>query len=86
MIGRNIPLADFVAWLAQFEAEVILEFVAPEDPMVQRLLRNRGDQEFDYSDAAADAALRQNFGAVASETLASGTRTLYHCRPRREAA
>ena len=86
VIGRNIPLADFIAWLAQFEADVILEFVARDDPMVQRLLRNRRDQEFDYSDAAVEAELRRNFGAVTGEKLESGTRTLYHCRPRHDAA
>ena len=81
VIGRNIPLDDFVAWLAQFGAEVVLEFVAPGDPMVERLLRNRRDQEFDYSNEAVGAALGRHFGAVTHETLASGTRTLYHCRP-----
>ena len=81
VIGRNIPLDDFVAWLAHFGAEVVLEFVAPGDPMVERLLRNRRDQEFDYSSAAVGAALARHFGAVTHETLASGTRTLYHCRP-----
>ena len=82
VIGRNIPLDDFVAWLAQFGGEVVLEFVGPEDPMVERLLRNRRDQEFDYSSAAVGAAVERHFGAVTHETLASGTRTLYHCRPR----
>ena len=82
VIGRNIPLDDFVAWLAQFGGEVILEFVGPEDPMVERLLRNRQDQEFEYSSAAVSAAVERHFGAVTHETLASGTRTLYHCRPR----
>ena len=82
VIGRNIPLDDFVAWLAQSGAELILEFVGRDDPMVERLLRNRRDQEFDYSPEAVRAALERHYGAVASEELASGTRTLYHCRPR----
>ena len=81
VIGRNIPLDEFVAWLAQFGAEVILEFVGRDDPMVKRLLLNRRDQEFEYSDAALGAALGRHFGAVTHETLASGTRTLYHCQP-----
>ncbi len=82
VIGRNIPLDDFVDWLAQFGAEVILEFVGRSDPMVERLLRNRRDQEFDYSEASVRAVLERHFSAVSRETLASGTRTLYHCRPR----
>ena len=81
VIDRNIPLDDFVAWLAQFGADVILEFVGRDDPMVERLLRNRRDQEFEYSDAAIGAALERHFGVVTHETLASGTRTLHHCQP-----
>ena len=81
VIGRNIPLDDFVAWLAQFNSEVVLEFVGPGDPMVERLLRNRRDQQLEYSDAAIIAALGRHFGAVTHETLASGTRTLYYCQP-----
>ena len=81
VIGRNIPLDDFVAWLAQFNSEVVLEFVGPDDPMVERLLRNRRDHRLEYSDAAIIAALGRHFGAVTHETLASGTRTLYYCQP-----
>ena len=86
VIGRNVPLADFVDWLAGFGAVVILEIVDLEDPMVQRLLRNRRGQAIDYSDAAARALLSERFGTVTHETMASGTRTLYHCRPRTTSA
>lgn len=81
VIGRNVPLADFVAWLASFEAEVVLELVDRGDPMVERLLRNRRGQAIDYSRAAAEAALADRFEVLARTELASGTRTVYHCRP-----
>ena len=82
VIGRNVPLADFVDWLAGFGADVIVEIVDRGDPMVERLLRNRRGQAVHYSDAAARAELAKRFGALAHETMSSGTRTLYHCRPR----
>jgi hypothetical protein len=50
--------------------------------MVERLLRNRRDQDLDYSGEAVQAALERHFGAVTHATLASGTRTLYHCVPK----
>ena len=85
VIGRNVPLDDFVAWLAEFGAEVVLEFVHRNDPMVERLLRNRGDQAIVYSADAVGAALARCFEVVTDETVAAGRRTLYHCRPKRPA-
>ena len=85
VIGRNVPLDDFVAWLADFGAEVVLEFVGRDDPMVERLLRNRGDQTINYSADAVGAALGRCFDVVTHETVAAGRRTLYHCRPKRDA-
>ncbi|MCY4660959.1 MAG: methyltransferase [Acidobacteria bacterium] len=82
VIGRNVPLADFVDWLAAFGADVIVEIVDRGDPMVERLLHNRRGQTVHYSDAAARAELAKRFGALEHETMSSGTRTLYHCRPR----
>ena len=46
------------------------------------MLRNRCGQAIEYSDAAARELLTRHFGAVTHETMASGTRTLYHCLPR----
>ena len=86
VIGRNVPLADFVDWLAAFGADVIVEIVDREDPMVEQLLRNRRGQAIRYSDAEARAELARCFGSVTHETMSSGTRTLYHCRPRADAA
>ena len=82
VIGRNVPLADFVDWLAGFGAEVVVEIVDRGDPMVERLLRNRRGQAIEYSDAVARAELTRRFGEVTPEAMSSGTRTLYHCRPR----
>ena len=81
VIGRNVPLADFIAWLAEFDADVVLEFVDRGDPMVERLLHNRRGQAIDYSREAAEAVLESRFHIVARAPLASGTRTVYHCRP-----
>ncbi|MCY4633935.1 MAG: class I SAM-dependent methyltransferase [Acidobacteria bacterium] len=85
VIGRHVPFADLADWLADFEADVILEFVDRGDPMVERLLRHRDGGRLDYSRAAAEAALARHFHLVGRETLASGARTLYHCRRRADA-
>ena len=77
VIGRNIPIADFVEWLAGFGADVIVEFVGHGDPMVDKLLRNRTGQDIEYSAEALELALARHFMSVTHESLESGTRTLY---------
>ena len=86
VIGRNVPFADFTDWLAAFGAEVVLEFVDRGDPMVERLLRHREGQAIDYSRETAERALGRHFEVLGRTELASGWRTLYHCRPRAHAA
>lgn len=86
VIGRNIPLPDLLAWLAEFGADLVIEFVAPADPMVQRLMTNRAGQAIDYSQETFEAALNRSFHRVSHHRLASGTRTLYHARSKARAA
>ena len=85
VIGRNIPLSELIAWLAGFGADLIIEFVDRRDPMVNRLLRNREGQEFEYSTSAVEAALTQCFSVVTHKTLESGTRTLYYAQAKTHA-
>ena len=82
VIGRNVPLADFVEWLAGFDAEIVIEVVDRGDPMVEGLLRHRRDQAIEYSAAAAAALLEKHFDVVMRDREQNGTRTLYHCRPK----
>jgi hypothetical protein len=81
-IARNVPLPEIVDWLASFGSEVVVEFPGPGDPMVQRLLRNRGDLDFGYTRARFEAELERHFSTVAVDQLLSGQRTIYHLRPR----
>jgi hypothetical protein len=82
VISCNLPLPEVVSWLAGFGADVVVEFVAPGDPMVRRLLRNREKLDFGYSGERLECELARHFRIVQKELLGSGTRTLYHARPR----
>jgi hypothetical protein len=82
-ITANVPIPEFLGWLAELDAEVVIEFVDPEDPMAQRLLAaKRAGLHSDYEQASFERALAEVFDVVRSEQLESGTRTLYHCSPR----
>lgn len=85
VIGANLPLAEVVEWFAGFGAEVVLEFVAREDPMVQRLVLNKTDLFEDYDRGLFEDCLARHFEIVDRKELSSGSRTLYHARPRGQA-
>jgi hypothetical protein len=82
-ISNNVPLPEFVAFLADVGAETVLEFPTPDDQMVKRLLRNKREGVHDdYTATVLERALDDHFEIVKQETLPSGTRLLYHLRPR----
>jgi hypothetical protein len=61
----------------------VIEFPTPEDPMVQRLLaRKRPHDHLDYRQDWFEHCLEERFDVVKSELLSSGTRELYHARPK----
>jgi hypothetical protein len=80
-IGRNVPLPEVVAWLADLCApggRVVVEFVHPEDPMARRLLANKPEGLFpDYHRAEFERLLAARGRIARREELPSGTRTLY---------
>lgn len=81
VIAANIPLDEFMDWLAGLGAELIIEFVTREDPMVQRLLANKDDQYDDYQHDRFEQELRRRFRIERQQTLGSGLRVLYQARP-----
>jgi hypothetical protein len=82
-ISRNVPLGDIVAWLSALGPELVVELPLPEDPQVQRLLRNKQrDVEISYTTEVFEAALHRHFTVLAREVLPSGRRLLYHAERR----
>jgi ribosomal protein L11 methylase PrmA len=82
-ITRNIPLAEIVDWLGGLGGALVIEFVAPEDEMAQRLLAaKREGLHADYGRAAWERLLQARFDVERSEELAGGRRILYLARPR----
>jgi ribosomal protein L11 methylase PrmA len=82
VITANVPLAEFVDWLAGLGGELVIEFVTKQDEMVKTLLRNKDDQYTDYDQAYFESCLEQHYRIAARETIQSGSRTLYHAIPR----
>jgi len=82
-IAGNVPVREFVDWLRELGAALVIEFVRREDPMVQRLLAGKEeDANPDYDQRHFERCLEDGFEVERREELASGTRSLYFARPR----
>ena len=84
VIGRNIPLRAVVEWFGDLGADVILEWVAPDDPMVLGLTANRKPHELhqDYTEDDLRSYLGERFIIDREEELPGGTRRLFALTPR----
>jgi hypothetical protein len=81
-ITGNVPVRQFVDWLASLDANVVIEFMTREDPMVERLLAAKRIRHDDYDRGLFEQCLRDVFEVERSEELPSGSRILYALRPK----
>lgn len=79
VITANIPLAEFVAWLAEVTDQLVIEFVSRDDDKVQTLLRNKQDKYWDYDQDFLEQQLARYFIIRERLDLRAGLRTLYWC-------
>jgi SAM-dependent methyltransferase len=83
-ISANVPVKEFVDWLASLGAALVIEFPTRDDPMVKKLLApKREGLHPDYELGFFERTLNEAFDVQRSERLQSGTRVLYHARPKR---
>ena len=82
-ISANVPVREFVDWLASLRCSLVIEFPTREDPMVQKLLApKREGLHPDYELENFERVLSDAFEVDRSERLQSGTRVLYFARPK----
>jgi len=83
VVGRNVPLHDVVDWLRDLRSRVVLEFVPPDDPMVQGLTANKRPHEIhgDYHEGALREYLGTRFAIEREEEVPGSGRRLFELRP-----
>ena len=79
VITANVPLDEFIAWLASLTDQLVIEYVSRSDDKVETLLRNKQDKYHDYSRENLEAALAAHFEIRSQLPLESGNRFLYWC-------
>ena len=82
-IGGNVPVPEFLSWLAGLGTALVIEFPTRDDPRVATLLkRKKAGAHPDYDREPFERALAERFEIERTEELAGGTRVLYHAKPR----
>jgi len=83
-ISANVPVKEFVDWLASLGSALVIEFPTREDPMVKQLLAPKRDGLHpDYELGYFERTLGEAFEVERTERSGSGTRVLYFARPKR---
>jgi SAM-dependent methyltransferase len=86
LVTERIPLEDVLALADELSREyVLIEFVAPADPMFQRIVRGRDELYAHFSPAWFEAAALSRFELVRSAKIDGLHRWLYLFRRRRAA-
>lgn len=83
VISANIPLREFIGWLASLETSLVIEFVGRDDEMVQALLANREDQYDDYHPEIFRGILAEHFDIEDECDLKGGKRRIYFASHKR---
>ena len=82
-IGANVPVAEFLSWLAELGTALVIEFPTRDDLRVAALLQRKKEGAHpDYDREPFERALAERFEIMRSEELSSGTRILYHAAAR----
>lgn len=82
-IAGNVPLSEFVDWLAELGAPLVIEFPTRDDPMVHALLdAKREGLHPDYELEFFERRLGAGFDVRRREQLDSRTRVLFYATPK----
>jgi SAM-dependent methyltransferase len=79
VISANVPMEEFVSWLAELSDQLVIEYVSRSDDKVKALLRNKEDRYSDYSREELENNLGKYFRVVSQQKMESGNRHLYWC-------
>lgn len=82
VISCGIPLTEVIEWLAGLGAELLIEFVAPDDAMAAGLLQRRAGGCPDYQWDHFHHEMQRLFEIRDTLSLCEGRRTLVQATPR----
>jgi len=76
-IGRNVPLAQVIAWIVEFAPRGLIEFVPKGDPTIRRMLALRDLPLEDYSESSFRSLLAARARITREDRISATGRTLF---------
>lgn len=83
-LSSNVPIPDFLDWLAATEAKLIIEFVDRDDRMVREMLSRKSETHEAYNLQCFERELERRYEVIRSMPLKNGARKIYECVPHRK--
>lgn len=77
IIGKNIPISDFIKWIVSLSEIGLLEFVPKNDQTVQDMLSTKEDIYNDYSEENFEKHLREHVKILYKHKLHNSNRVIY---------
>lgn len=84
VVHGQVPLGHVVSWLAGLAPDIVVEYVPPNDPGFQKLVRWRESPHHEYGVESLETALGTHFSSVARTELGPSGRVLYAATGARE--
>ena len=83
VLSSCVPLSLIAEWFGNLAKQLLVEFIPPTDPMVQKLLKNRRDEHLPYSLDVFQSSFGEFF-SFADQTMLNNGRTLFLCERKRK--
>ena len=77
IIGKNIPLSQFIKWILNYGKFGLLEFIPKNDQTVQKMLLTKEDIYHDYSEENFERQLRKSAEITNKFKLSNSSRVIY---------
>jgi len=77
IIGKNIPINQFIEWILEISKVGLLEFVPKSDKTVKQMLSYREDIFNDYSEKSFENLLQEKAKIIDKKNIFNSDRVIY---------
>ena len=77
IIGKNIPISEFISWITNFAKFGLLEFIPKDDETILDMLSTKEDIYIDYSENNFETNLKKKANIINKFNLSNSNRVIY---------